>query len=202
MEYIVLPSRVKENIILQSPQDISGYMVTVYTENLSARLLENREIQFYNSSEEVIFTMASPYMYDSAGELSEDIAVEMVSRGSGCYYIAMTPDTQWLGDENRVYPVVIDPQVTTDTTRTNIVDNYVLQGAGNQNRNLDRLYIGNRPEGLTKAFIKFATMPTLPEGASITNATMTVWLTSGSDTGDTANAYQVTGGDWTSGTIT
>ena len=44
MEYIVLPSRVKENIILQSPQDISGYMVTVYTENLSARLLENREI--------------------------------------------------------------------------------------------------------------------------------------------------------------
>lgn len=50
--------------------------MTVYAENLSARLLESREIEFYDE-ETVIFTMASPYMYDAAGELSEDISVEM-----------------------------------------------------------------------------------------------------------------------------
>ena len=173
----------------------------MYTENLSARLLESREIQFYNSSDEVIFTMTSPYMYDSAGELSEDIDVELISKGTGCYYIAITPDAQWLNDESRVYPVVIDPQVTTDTARTNIIDNYVLQGAGVQNRNLDRLYIGNRSEGLTRAFIKFDTMPTLPANATITTATMTVWLTSGASTGYAANAYKVTGGDWESSNL-
>ena len=161
LEYIVLTSRVKENIILQNPKDITSYVVTVYTENLTPRLLENRRIQFCNSSNEVIFTMASPYMYDSAGELSEDIAVEMVSKGSGCYFISMTPDAQWLSDESRVYPVVIDPQVTTDSARTNIIDNYVLEGADVQNNNLDRLYIGNRSGGRNRAYVKFATMPSI-----------------------------------------
>lgn len=78
LEYVVLPSRIEENIILQSAQDISYYVATVYAENPSARLLENREIEFYNDSDDVIFTMTSPYMYDSVGELSEDIIVEMV----------------------------------------------------------------------------------------------------------------------------
>lgn len=35
--------------------------------------------------------------------------------------------------------MVINPQVTTDSARTNIVDNYVLEGSGVQNNNLDRL---------------------------------------------------------------
>ena len=201
LEYVVLPSRVKENIILQSAQDISCYVVTVYTENLFARLLENREIEFYNDSDEVIFTMTSPYMYDSVGELSEDITVEIVSKGDGCYFIYMAPNSQWLSDASRVYPVVIDPQVSVDTTRTNIIDNYVLEGAGVQNRNLDRLYIGNRSEGRTRAFIKYATMPTLPSGATITAATMTLTFTNGTDTAANASAYKVTGGDWASGTI-
>lgn len=200
LEYIVLPSRVKENIILQSAQEISYYVVTVYTENLSARLLENREIEFYNDSDKVIFTMTSPYMYDSAGELSEDIAVTMVSKGNGCYLIKMTPDAQWLGDEDRVYPVVIDPQVSVDTARTNIIDNYVLEGAGVQNRNLDRLYIGNRSEGLARTFIRYATMPTVPLGANITSAVMTLTLLSGTKTAAEAAAYQVDSA-WQSDTI-
>lgn len=201
LEYVVLPSRVKENIILQSAQDISYYAVTVYTENLCARLLENREIEFYNSSDEAIFTMTSPYMYDNAGELSEDITVEMVSKGDGCYFIKMTPNAQWLSSESRVYPVVIDPQVSVDTARSNIIDNYVLKDAGVQNRNLDRLYIGNRPEGLTRAFIQYVTMPTLPENSIITAATMTLTFTNGTDTAETAAASMVTGGEWASGTI-
>jgi len=118
--------------ILNSPQDISGYVVTVYTENLTPRLLENQRIQFSNSQGEVIFTMASPYMYDAAGELSEDVAVEMVATGRDCYQIRMTPNAQWLADKSRVCPVVIDPQVTTDSARTNIIDNYVLEGSGVQ----------------------------------------------------------------------
>lgn len=91
--------------------------------------------------------------------------------------------------------------VTTDTERTNIIDNFVLQGAGVQDRNLDRLYIGNRSAGLTRAFIRFATMPTLPSGAIIIDATMSLTLTNGTDTASNASAYMVTGGTWTSGEI-
>lgn len=91
--------------------------------------------------------------------------------------------------------------ISTDTERTNIVDNYVLQGAGVQDRNRDRLYIGNRSAGLTRAYIRFATMPTLPAGSSITAATMTLHFTSGTSTAANASAYQVTGGQWASGEI-
>ena len=51
--------------------------------------------------------------------------------------------------------------VSTDTTKSNIIDNYVLQGAGVQNKSLDRLYIGNRSAGLTRAYIQFAAMTTI-----------------------------------------
>lgn len=78
----------------------------------------------------------------------------------------------------------------------------MLQGAGVQDRNRDRLYIGNRSEGLTRAFIRFVTMPTLPSGAIITDATMSLTFTNGTDTAANASAYMVTGGYWESGTIT
>ena len=44
-------------------------------------------------------------------------------------------------------------------------------------------------------------MPTIPAGATITAATMTLHFTSGTNTAANASAYQVTGGEWTSGTL-
>ena len=190
----------KENIILNSPQDIAGYVVTVYTENITARLLENREIEFVNADGEVIFTMTSPYMYDSAGELSEEIAVELIDRGD-VYYIFMTPDADWLADESRVYPITIDPQVTTSSSAQNIIDNYVMENSGVQTYTLDRLYIGKKNGNRTRAFIKFTNMPTIPTGSTITATQMTLWLTTGQSTGSNAAAYIVNGGDWSSTTI-
>ncbi|MBQ3214730.1 MAG: DNRLRE domain-containing protein [Oscillospiraceae bacterium] len=82
------------------------------------------------------------------------------------------------------------------------MDNYVLEGSGVQNNNLDRLYIGNKSGHTARAYIKFNTMPAIPSGATISSATMTLHLTSGTSTAYTANAYKVTGGDWASDTIT
>ena len=92
--------------------------------------------------------------------------------------------------------------VTTDNAKQNIIDNYVLQGAGVQDKSKDRLYIGNRSAGLTRAYIRFATMPTIPAGAIITDAFMSLTFTNGTDTAANASAYMVTGGYWESGTIT
>ena len=91
--------------------------------------------------------------------------------------------------------------VTTDNAKQNIIDNYVLQGAGVQDKSKDRLYIGNRSAGLTRAYIRFATMPTIPSGAIFISATMTLHLTSGTSTAANASAYMVTGGSWESGEI-
>lgn len=202
LEYTVLPSRVKESVVLNSPQDISSYTVNVSTKNLSARLLTNKEIEFFDKKNTVIFTMWAPYMYDSAAELSEDIDVALQNVGNGQYNIIITPDSNWLNDPERVYPVTIDPDVSVSRVRQNIIDTYVWEGHGNQNENLDRMYIGNKSGYIARAYIKYVTMPTIPSGATITGATQRVNILSGTSTANNAAAYKVTGGNWDSGTIT
>ena len=91
--------------------------------------------------------------------------------------------------------------VPTDSTQQNIIDNYVLEDAGIQNSNLDRLYIGKKSGKTARAYIQFAVMPTLPDGATISSATMTLNIVSGTSTANAARAYQVTGGEWTSSAL-
>lgn len=202
VEYIVTPSKVKENIILDSPKDFAGYLITLYTENLSARLLENNQIELYNTDGEVIFTVHSPYMYDSAGSFSEDFTLQMLPKGTGCYILAMEPDADWLSDPDRVYPVTIDPLVSPSNIRENIIDNYVKESQGVQNNNLDRLYVGKLDGYTVRSYIKFKEMPFIPIGATIRNARITLTIVSGTILTQPINAYMVTGSDWASGTIT
>lgn len=200
LEYTVLPTRVKESIILNSPSDISTYVMNIYTENLTAKLLESKKIEFYDKSGTVVFSMWAPYMFDSNNELSEDISVTLEEKGNGLYVSTITPSSQWLNDPERVYPITIDPTVSVDRVRSNIIDNYVLEDSGNQNENLDRMYIGLKSGKKARAYIKYDTLPTLPKGFTLTGATQTVYILSGTTSANTANAYMVSS-DWDSSTI-
>lgn len=201
VEYIVLPSQVKENIILQSPTNITSYVITVQTEGLVALLKSDRTVEFLNKEQEVVFTMWAPYMYDSASALSEQISVRLVDKGNGQYLLTLVPDADWLNSAERVYPVVIDPVVEPNRAKANIIDNYVLEGEGTQNKNLDRLYIGNKSGKTARAFIKYSAMPYIPKDAEIYSGYMRLALTSGTSTMHRASLSMVTGGDWSSGTI-
>ena len=90
--------------------------------------------------------------------------------------------------------------VSPSDARSNIIDNFVWEGHGVQNNNAIGLDIGLRSGYRCRAFIRFATMPTIPAGSTITAATMTVNIVSGTSTANLANAYRVTG-EWQSGTI-
>lgn len=200
VEYTVLPSQVKENIILRSPANITSYVIPVQVEGLIAVLKSDRTIEFLNKEQEVVFTMWAPYMYDSADALSEQIAVHLADKGNGQYVITIVPDEAWLNSSERVYPVVIDPVVAPNRTKANIIDNYVLEGEGTQNKNLDRLYIGNKSGKTARAFVRYSAMPYIPEDAAIYSGYLSLALTSGTSTMHNASVYKVTG-DWSSGTI-
>jgi hypothetical protein len=64
-----------------------------------------------------------------------------------------------------------------------------------------RLYIGSRSGYTARTYIQFATMPTIPAGATITAATMRLTMVSGTSLAYNASAYQVTGGEWDPTTI-
>ena len=200
VEYTVLPGRVKEAIILESPQDIVSYIMDITAEGLTASINEDGEVVFSNGTE-VIFTIWAPYMYDSADELSEEIELDLADNGNGSYTVTLTPDAEWLNDEARVYPITIDPDVSASTDQTNGIDNSVEQGSGVITHTLDRLYAGKRNGKKRRFYQKFKTMPTIPSGATINSATQTFYVTSGTSTGNSLKAYRVDA-DWNSKTIT
>ena len=90
--------------------------------------------------------------------------------------------------------------VSPSDARSNIIDNFVWDGHGVQNNNAVGLDIGLRSGYRCRAFIRFATMPTIPAGSTITAATMTVNIVSGTSTANNAAAYQVDS-YWESATI-
>ncbi len=201
LDYVVLPSRVKESITLNGPKDISAYIVDIIAQNISARLLDNREIEFFNEDGEVVFSMWSQYMYDAAGELSEDIAVKMVSKGTGRYLVSIIPDQEWLSDPDRVYPVVIDPDVSVSGAPTNMIDTFTWAMHPVQNPNLDKMYIGRRSSYGTRAYFRYQIMPTLPDDAVISYARQRLTITSGTSTANPLDAYTVNV-PWSVDTIT
>ena len=91
--------------------------------------------------------------------------------------------------------------VTAGRETTNILDNFVWEDHGVQSSTGLRLYIGSRSGYTARTYIQFATMPTIPAGATITAATMKLTMVSGTSLAYTANAYQVTGGEWDPTTI-
>ena len=91
--------------------------------------------------------------------------------------------------------------VTAGRETTNILDNFVWEGHGVQSSTGLRLYIGSRSGYTAWTYIQFATMPTIPAGATITAATMRLTMVSGTSLAYNASAYQVTGGEWDPTTI-
>ena len=56
---------------------------------------------------ETLFIIGAPYMYDAAGETSEDITVSILKSGKKLD-IKYLLSEEWLGDPERVYPVMVD----------------------------------------------------------------------------------------------
>ena len=106
-------------------------------------------------------------------------------------------DGVWVETDN---VMTADADTGTDSDRMNILDNYVMKGSGVQNNNLDRLYIGTKSGCLCRGFIQFKTMPTIPEGSTITAATMTLDILDGTAVARNASVFMVEEA-WVSGEL-
>lgn len=117
--------------------------------------------------------LAAPFLEDAASAISTNVGVSLTPEGTDRYLLTYTLDTAWLAAPERAYPVVLDPTTQTLTTGSSM---YLQQGAPttptcNAQRNV---YIGYNPPAssnkqATRGFFYFA-LPTLPPGATVTNA--------------------------------
>ena len=56
-------------------------------------------------------------MKDANGEKSESVTLTVEKNKNGKLRLVISADESWLNAEDRVYPVVVDPTITTETTR-------------------------------------------------------------------------------------
>ncbi|MDR2525966.1 MAG: DNRLRE domain-containing protein, partial [Oscillospiraceae bacterium] len=168
LEYIVTPGKIKENIVVKEAQDeyiykfdfTRGGLAAVPQENGSVYLLENA------GDAEPLFILQAPFMYDAAAEESTALTMTLSENGT----LVLTADAAWINDDARVFPVVIDPTITTYASgfQDAYISNALLSKSTNYNSGTLN-YAGKGLLGTRRTYIKF-TLPTLPESSVVNQA--------------------------------
>ncbi len=126
--YQTLSDRVKESIILNSPEAVQDrYVYNIDADGLKAKKKKDGRVVFYDKkAKNPDFILEAPYMYDMSGEINkcDDIETELIKNENG-YTLIYRPSMEWLCDEERTYPVTIDPTIRYYSSATNIKNGFV-----------------------------------------------------------------------------
>lgn len=181
IQYNVVSNSIKENIILKDKSAMNQEILFEFqTDNLKMEKTENNRIVFSEENEEeVLFFLDAPYMYDAKNELCYDIEIELIKENNK-YTMTLKPNKEWLENEERVYPVVIDPTVQTSLNYNHIEDTYIFDGdTGYPNRHEAHiLRVGSNNAVLpykspTRSLLKF-TLPNLNAGDQVIRAVLDI----------------------------
>ena len=168
LEYLLVSNDVKENIIVKAPSTEYSYSFLLTLDGLIPEQNEAGVIMLRDEiTEEVMYYMPAPYMYDAKGETSYDVNYSLVEIKNGNYLLNVTANNEWINDGGRVFPVTIDPTVKTTSA---VYDTYISSSvpSGNYGFGEDLLVSS------TQTSFMAINMPVLPTGATVTNATFNI----------------------------
>ena len=123
IEYSLAGNNIKENIIIKEKAEEYKYLFALNTQGLKLRVSEDNEsLELYTESvnedgETKIKTEATipaPFMYDANGESSDDVYFELAPETDGKYTFAVVASADWINEDGRAFPVIIDPQIVTE----------------------------------------------------------------------------------------
>ena len=141
-----------------------GELIPVVNDNNSISLVKQDNI------DETVFYIDAPYMYDAVGEESIDIETSLQSE-NGTYVLTLRPNSEWINNEQRSFPIVIDP-----TTYLSYGDAFVMDGLTNKDSTKinKELRVGRNLTNLTRTYIKPVYPTNIPKGSYINSASLTL----------------------------
>ena len=116
IQYTIGTLGINEYIILNKYVEKNSFSYKINTNGNSVELKDNSLIVKKQDSNQIAYTVSAPFMSDAAGEFSQNVKLSYENE-----ILTVTADSEWLADLNRSYPVIIDPDISTDghlTTRT------------------------------------------------------------------------------------
>ncbi len=208
--YTSSESGIKEEIILPEVPESNVFTYELRLNGMTARKNATDEgITLYDEEkDEIVGNIAAPNMNDASMEAySEALTCELVEDETeeGLYHISITADWDYLNDDERQYPVIIDPTATW-VTDTNFRDVYVLNGTNYKDMNfydsgVVAFACGKGSKGVYRTYLGFINLKTAIEGRYIESATLKLRETANSGSGQTVQAYRVKT-SWNRSTLT
>ncbi|MCI8611578.1 MAG: RHS repeat-associated core domain-containing protein [Clostridiales bacterium] len=201
--YSVTGDRVKEDIVIRERADSYRYGFLLDTIGLKMQFQEAERILTFSSLEtgEEVFMIPAPFMTDGAGNRSDDVYYEVRPVNEAQTALTIIPDSAWIDENDRVFPVIIDPQVVlsgeTDMQTYRWRDGNMIKDSGT-------ISVGSVQAGsscfASRMYIKLA-MPDIPKHARIQKVTLDLHQQKCVGNAPRLCLYQVTG-DITAGTCT
>ena len=178
LQYDAYGQNIKESILINAPQEDYSYRFFLELTDLIPSLQDSGAIVLSNEDGEEIYMIPAPYMIDDEGVFSDDVHFSLEAVNGG-YLLTVTASEDWINEDDRAFPVTIDPALIliSGGTQDDIVSNFVKEQNPTQHCNGSQLYMGNNG-GSGKnmnAYLYFKTLPTIPTNCSVIGAKFSLY---------------------------
>jgi len=190
VEYIPQLNGLKENIVLDEYTGVNTFDFILNTNGDNATLIDGKTVEIKDQeSGATINTLLPLFAYDShedAGltesvHYTEDCEYALTAQDDGTYLLTVTVSEDWLTSLTTVYPVTIDPTVSTTTGADAAL---YSKKATDNHRNITNCVGYDSTQGIGRALFMFST-PSIPDYATVNSAYYYLRETTGRT--DTAN---------------
>ena len=200
LRYSISQHKIKEDIVISNKSAVTDFVTTLDVGALTAVKQEDGSVLLVDEYGDTAYTVGVPFMYDADYNVSYNVAVTVEQTGSVCR-ITYAPDREWLNAAGRVYPVVLDPTVTSSEYYANIVDTYVTQADSNNHSGEGNLVVGIKSGKINRAYLKINNLPNLPDEVLLMSANLTIKHGANTTSGRSMSLYDVSN-SWSVTTIT
>lgn len=158
IRYTIGPDRLKEDLVLKHAEAVKSFTWRYAPGELRARQ-DGADVVFEDAEGMEAYRLSAPYMEDAAGSISRGLTLTLTDGGGKKNkeaYVRLEADGEWLGAEDRAYPVTIDPVVSTPVDRDKIRDCHVSSYYHGDNFYNSHLLKTGRVDGSTlRSYMKF-----------------------------------------------
>lgn len=172
LQYFIMPTGVKENIVLNNKNTQKEFILNYKIGALSALQTDAQTIELRDSAGNAVYTIEAPVMTDAAENISDAVTLQIVKTTGNGITVKLSVDEEWLCAEDRVYPVYIDPWIDNNNRYFSSNDCYLTKsssGSVSRNTGSRHYYTGVTSDGLNRSFLKIST-PSLSTGDTPTQA--------------------------------
>lgn len=121
LQYIVTPTGIKENIILNSADVQTEFAAEYKANGLTPVQTSDKVIELKAEDGTVVYTISAPFMSDANGEKSGSVTLSLTEVKNNKFTVKTTVDFEWFSAEERAFPVIVDPDIQTEQ-KTAVMD--------------------------------------------------------------------------------